>query len=260
MLLEPADMLFDRIETSIDHYLRTKPKEPFHEAHHALTALRRRCRLERPPVRVLRKELRELPQAAIEYMGRRARVVIPTLFPGESIEDSVSDPPDRLADRFLVWAAAADDQKLVEALSVLTSDAERIVPGRSRGSGKRSGSRPEPVILGKVRGAGSRYDRGGRPRDEREPVLVMHLAGDWLRATGEMPEKSRSDRSGFGKFVHLVFQWILVPIDASQEAIDAAIEDATEVASYRLRQFWKEVEQGRAIPKIEDFLRRHREG
>jgi hypothetical protein len=258
-LLEPTDRFSERIEGSINHYLRSKPEETFRAAHDALRALWKCCRLDPPPIQVLRKEVRKLPRPALQYMGRRARVVIPTLFPGESIEDSVSDPSDRLADRFLVWTAAADDQKLVKALSVLASDSERVVPGRSRGHGKRSRSRLEPVILGETRGAGSRVDRGGPPRDERQPVLVRHLAGDWLRATGEMPGKSRSVGSGFGKLVRLVFEWILVPIDASQEAIDAAIDDATEIASYRLRQFWEEVEQGRSIPPLEDFLRRRGE-
>lgn len=192
-------------------------------------------------------------------MGRRARKVVPTLFPGESIKDSVSDSPERLATGLVAWIEAAEDRKFVEALRVLSADGGLIVPGRSRGGGKRSRSRPEPVILGNAGGVGSRYDRGGRPRDEREPVLVMHLAGDWLGATGEVPGKSRSDRSGFGKLVPLVFQWILVSVDASQVAIDAAIEDATEAASYRLRQFWKEVEQAQSIPKIADFLWRPRD-
>jgi len=100
---------------------------------------------------------------------------------------------------------------------------------------------------------------GGRPSKKAIHRLVMHLAGDWLRATQVMPEPRRGDRSGFSKLVHLVFEFVYVPKAASQEAIDAAIERSTEAASYCLRRYWEEVRQGRARPTLEDFLKRHAE-
>jgi hypothetical protein len=87
----------------------------------------------------------------------------------------------------------------------------------------------------------------------------MHLAGDWLRATERMPEPGRSDRTGFGKLVHLVFEWVCLPEAGSQKPIDEAIERATEAASYCLRRYWEEVEQGRLRPQLDDFLGRHAE-
>jgi len=45
-LLEPTDRFSERIEGSINHYLRSKPEETFRAAHDALRALWKRCRLD----------------------------------------------------------------------------------------------------------------------------------------------------------------------------------------------------------------------
>jgi hypothetical protein len=214
------------IEASIDHFINAPLEGTFREAHNALRVLRKRCHLEKPPVRVLREELRKLPQPAIKYMGRRARVVIPRLFPGEIIGGSIFDPPDRLAARFLAWAISAVDQKLVKALRILTAEGGRIVPGRSRGAGKRSRPRFEPSIMGEVRGAGTCDHKGGAPTGAALHDLVMHLALDWLRATEEPPKPGRSDRTGFGDLVHSVVQWCDLPGDSHEAAV------------YALRRYW----------------------
>ncbi len=85
---------------------------------------------------------------------------------------------------------------------------------------------------------------------------MMHLAGDWSRATGQMPEAGRSDRTGFGGLVHSVFQWVYVPKAARQAEIDEAIDTAAGAASYCLRRFWEDVEEGRTRSSEEDFLGR----
>ena len=97
---------------------------------------------------------------------------------------------------------------LVEALRVLSADGGRIVPGRSRGGGKRSKSRLEPRISRQVRGTGTMAPTGGRPKNADQDTLVMHLAIDWYQATGERPEQGRSDATGFGELVHSVFDWL----------------------------------------------------
>jgi hypothetical protein len=56
--------------------------------------------------------------------------------------------------------------------------------------------------------------------------LVMHLALDWLHATGNAPKSRRSDSCGFGDLVYCVFQWL----DIS--------EDSSETAAYALRRYW----------------------
>jgi hypothetical protein len=214
------------IEASIDHFRSAPREDRFREASNALRALWKRCHLDKPPVQVLREELRELPERAIEYMGRRARSVIPQLFPGETIDEDIFDLPDRLAARLLAWAAAADDQKFVEALRVLSFEGAHPVPGRSRGGGKRSHARFEPVIMGEARGAGARDHTGGRPTEDARHKLVMHLAWAWQTATNQAPEAGRSDSTGFGDLVHSIFQWLDVSVDTS------------EAATYALRRYW----------------------
>jgi len=218
------------IEASIGHF-PAAPERSFREAHEALRTLWQCSREHSPLVDKLLALLRALPKEAIEAMSRRARRVIPALFPGETIEDTVFDPPERLAAGFLNWTATSEEKKLVTALRVLTSDGGRIIIGRSRGSGKRSRPRLEPTILGEVRGAGTSHHRGGPPAEPARRKLVMHLALDWCRATGEAPRPGRSDGSGFGDLVHCVFQWL----DLS--------EDPTEAAGYALRRYWGSVEE-----------------
>src|SRR5262249_24074391 len=148
------------IEASIGNF-PAAPERSFREAHEALRTLWKCSREPSPLIDKLLALLRALPKEAIEDIGRRARRVIPGLFPGETIEDTVFDPPERLAAAFLNWTATSEDKKLVSALRVLTSDGVRIIIGRSRGSGKRSGPRFEPTILCEVRGAGTSHHRGG---------------------------------------------------------------------------------------------------
>ena len=152
-------------------------------------------------------------------LGRRARAVIPRLFAEETIGDEPFDPPERLAARFLKWAANADGQKLATAVQVMTSEGGQIVQGRSRGAGKRSRLRAEPIIMGKVRGTGATRHRGGRPRNKGRENLVMHLAMDWLNATGEAPKHGRSDRTGFGDLAYSVFQWLNLPEGSAPYAL-----------------------------------------
>lgn len=90
--------------------------------------------------------------------------------------------------------------------SNISAEGGRVVEGRSRGGGKRSGKRLEPMIMGEVRGGGATRHRGGRRRDLAHQDVVMHLAMDWLTATGELPKPGRSDDTGFGDLVHSVFQ------------------------------------------------------
>jgi predicted DNA-binding transcriptional regulator AlpA len=123
----------------------------------------------------------------------------------------------------------------------MTAEGGRIVRGRSREGGKRSGRRLEPVIMSEVRGAGTARHRGGRPTSEQHQLLVMHLAVDWLGATSEPPERGHSDGTGFGDLVHSVFQWLRQP-DGS--------------AIYALRRYWAVAGAFRTRELLADFLRR----
>jgi hypothetical protein len=185
-------------------------------------------------------------------------MVIPRLF-GEPFEGDPFEPPNVFAARFLAWAESAPDDKLVRALTTLSTEGRQWVRGRSRGGGKRSAPRFEPLIMGIVRGSPEGNSLAGRPSEDARQALVMHLAIDWSGATGQMPEAGRSDRTGFGSLVHSVFEWVYVPKAAPQVEIDEAIDMAVGAASYCLRRFWEEVEQGRKRSSQEDFLRRHGE-
>jgi hypothetical protein len=232
------------IEASIDHFLAAAPQGAFRDAHDALRHLWKLCHLDKPPALVLRRELQKLPKRAVEHMGRRARVVIPHLFPGETIEVGVFDPPERLAARFLSWANSADDQKLVAALGILSAEGGGWVAGRSRGDGKRSRPQFEPMIMGEVRGTGARDLSGGAPSDDAGRELVMRLALDWRHATGHEPKPGRSDCAGFGDLVHSVYQWL----DDSEQARERAV--------YALRWYWGTLKskRRRAAPFAEPLV------
>jgi hypothetical protein len=238
--ITPPSREFDRfvrdVEDSISVYLTTKLSATLRENHDALRAVWRPAHEDDPPVGMLRARVNKLPKTALEYINRRALRVIPRLFPGETFENSA----------FLDWAEKAPGDKLVKALRVLAADGAQIVVGRSRGSGKRSSRRVEPMILGEVRGVGAKKREGGRPNRDAQRELVTNLALDWTSATGNAPERGRSDRTGFGDLVHSVFQWLL------------PAEQTAGRANYALRQHWSEVEKANSIPSLRNFLSRYR--
>ena len=224
---------FDRfvsdIEASIEHFLAAGPEGRSRAAHNALRALWKLAHEDDPPIGLLRARLRCLPAGAAEYIGRRAPRVISGLFPRETIEAGISDLPQHAFGRFLNWASTANGRELVTALQVLAADGARIVAGRSRGQGKRSRVRVEPMIAGTVRGGLEPKHRGGRPGETARRDMVLYLALDWLRATGSPPSPGRSDNSGFGDLVHSVFQWL---------------EISSEAAAYALRRYWSVAKEG----------------
>jgi hypothetical protein len=99
-LVEPVDRFFERIEASVDHYRRTLPAGTFREAHDSLWEIWRLCQGDHPSPARLRARLRSLPARALEYLGRRACIVIPQLL-GEPFDRHPFEPPDRFTARFL---------------------------------------------------------------------------------------------------------------------------------------------------------------
>jgi hypothetical protein len=134
------------------------------------------------------------------------------------MEGDPFEPPSCFVNRFLSWAERAEGSDLVKALRVISADGGRRVPGRSRGDGKRSTERLEPQVLGQVRGSPGPKAEGGRPSEKTRQELVMHLATDWLQATGQSPERGRSDQTGFGELAHSIFGWL----DFSKDPYEAA--------------------------------------
>lgn len=261
------------IEASIAHFRAAPSDTMFRDAHDALRALHTLASEDDPPIGQLKARLTRLPPAAKESIGRRAPTVMRRF--GFDLGSPVGELPEHAFDRFIRWANTPEAAQLpkplpplpetlakkiaaltgaeltepvslpplVTALCALTSNGARPVEGRSRGNGKRSAPRIEPMIMGEVRGVGTTRHRGGRPRNDRNQMLIMCLALDWLHATGEPPKAGRSGNTGFGDFVHSVFQWLELP----------------DSAANALRQYWDTVKAFKAREPFEDFLRRHGE-
>jgi len=267
---ERLERFIGGIEASIAHFRATPSETTFRDAHDALRALRILAHEDDPPIGQLKARLARLPPAAREYIGRRAPTAMRRL--GFDLGSLVGELPEHAFDRFLRWTTTPEAlhlpepppplpkalaeklaaltgpepvslPPLVTVLRVLSSDGARPVLGRSRGGGKRSAPRLEPTIMSEVRGAGTIRHRGGRPTNDRHQTLVMHLATDWLNATGELPKSGRSEGTGFGELVHSVFQWLELP----------------DSAANALRQYWGTVKAFKAREPLEDFLRRHGE-
>ena len=207
------------IETSIVTFLKAKAntRGSYRQARDALRDLWRLSHEadDDISVRLLRARLPCLPKLALDYLDMRARLTSPELF------DSVDFA-------FLAWAEKADAEKLVEMIHRLSADGARLV-SRRRGRGKRSRASLEPLIWGQARGAGESVSKGGRPSHDSRDTLVMHLAVDWIIATGAKPLPGRSDHAGFGDLVHSVFQWLREPSP-----------------NQALRRYWNDVKRRRS--------------
>jgi hypothetical protein len=214
--IKPSPADFDKFISRIEHSIKAfraataRPRTTRREAHDAMRQLFFKVHEDKCDPDEIREFVDALPEPAITNIDRRAAIVIPRLFPGETADHG-----------FRQWAKTAASQKLVQAARVLSAQGAKFVD-RSRGPGKRSGMRVEPVIMGVARRAGGGIDKGGRPRDESLRALITHLAVDWLLLSGKQPIAGRSDGTPFGDLAHSVLQW---------EGIDY------ERAEYALRQY-----------------------
>jgi hypothetical protein len=233
--LAPSSSAFDRFVRAIEGTIAgfVKPNATPRETHDELRALWFLAHEDDPQIGVLRARTRALSKNGREYINRRFTNVVTRLSPGYSTDAA-----------FLAWVESADGNELVRALRIVTAEGGKHVVGRSRGGGKRSGPRLEPVIFGEVRGAGPDKRKGGRLREDGRHELVMKLGLHWLHATGQMPKPGRSSETAFGALVHSVFQWLEIP---------------DEAATYALRRYWAEVKRGLHRPSLAVFLRRHGE-
>lgn len=179
----------------------------------------------------IRARIQKLPTGAIKYLNRRTPRVMECLLPSEEC-----DVP------FQSWVTSAEREKLIAVTRALTEEGGNVVRGRGRGKGDRSAPRIEPLIMGEMRGAGTRRHHGGRPRHEEQQELIVSLATDWAEMTDQLPEPGRSDQTGFGGLCHCVFQWLDLP-DGS--------------ASHALRQYWETIKKYKAREPLADFLKRH---
>ena len=238
---DKLDEFVRHIEQSISMFRSNETTETERETRNGLRAVYYLGKSRDPSLAQLLARMERLPKAARNYINCRAKVLIPKIFPGEVANDGfVEWAKGTKDDKYVpclvpgwefVEQALKDDKrgtraaKILEAAVTVSCEGEQIVKGRSRGAGKRSGEKVEPVIMGAVRGANDQNSKGGRPRKNSQFDLVMQLALDWMGATGEKPQPGRSDEAGFGDLVHSVFQWL---------------DLSTGEATYALRHYWAE--------------------
>jgi hypothetical protein len=194
-----------------------------------------------PPIGQIRALIKVLPEQVIRHFDYLARQEIPKFYSmGEfrrtMARDHMGMPAVEIEalenGGFRAWAAVANDRALMWAIQTLPVGVGVInVPGRSRGMGKRSRPRIEPILMGKAQGAAGQMltsnqsHPGGRPS-----ILYAHfsligkLVVAWERATSTLPSAGRSDETAFGELVHSVFQWL---------GMDGQAE-------YALREYWEE--------------------
>jgi hypothetical protein len=199
----------------------------FREKHDLLRELWRLADQPDAPIGQIRVRLKALPAELLADIEERARRRWPVYF-----EEPAPASPSQ------GWLAQVPAEKLAKILPPSISYSGKFVPGRGRGSGRRSRPSYEPMILGVVCGsqASSRSAVGdrencdgtasGRPRDDAALELISFLAVDWTLATRERPVPGRSDRTPFGDLVHQAFGWLELP-------------DATGA----LRRYWREWRQ-----------------
>ena len=199
------------------------------EIHDALRDLCKLASESDPPLGQIRARIKVLPEQVVRQFDRLAPGQIPKYYEDVRNEPMpAAEEPALRAGGFREWAQVADDRALVWAVQTLTTTGVSIVPGRSRGGGKRSRARIEPDILGVARGAGNRASKGGRPPDSDFALgLVGGLAEAWKHATGTYPPRGRSDATGFREAVYSIFQWL----------------DRDGEAEYALRRFWEEFDK-----------------
>jgi hypothetical protein len=223
-----ADKVVARnVKFSIENFLKQKADSSFshRQAHNALRKIWLLSHEEDVPVGQLRALVLSLPRPTAEYLNMR-----PHQFTSRLLDTAGGD--------FLNWAKDAGAEELIETIHVLIGDGAKLV-SRSRGCGKRSKAKPEPVIFGQTRGDDDGVHKGGRPRHDCQGNLVMYLAIDWTDATGAKPSHGRSDHTGFGDLVHCVFQWLDEPS-----------------ADQALRRYWEAAEQSGSLPASGNLMSR----
>jgi hypothetical protein len=198
-------------------------KVTFRKQHDARRSLWHLADRHDPPIGMIRRSIAQLPAEVMTPIDERACRIVPRL-EGRDLhllrnEDQAVDLQIWLGmGGFRKWAANADVELLLEAVKLC------VATGSAAAKGYRLAL--EPRILGVVRRGPGQKSVGGRPRAMLDRSLVRRLSSHWYSRTGEMPEQGRSDETGFGDFVHRVFQWLGL---------------GHGKAAYALRTHWSEI-------------------
>jgi hypothetical protein len=244
---EVSDFKLKALETVVAGAMRTflarrhDYEMTYREVHDAIRELWRLASDADPPVGQIRAIIKALSDQVLRPFNYLARQEIPKYYAFGQIGRAPADERGGMPlaevealreGGFRAWAAIANGPALIWAIQTLLPAIGVIeVEGRSRGMGRRSPSRVEPIIMGTARGADNpmpsskqMHIGGRRSILDFEFSLIGALVQAWQRATGILPSAGRSDETGFGDLVHSVFQWL---------GMDGQAE-------YALRQYWKE--------------------
>ena len=165
-----AEKAFIRnVEASIVNFLdqKTDPNVTYRQIHSALRALWRLSFVDDVSMEPLRIRLCSLPKQVTEFLHAR---------------EIALKQADTDGYGFLQWVKNDDAESFKNVVRALSADGAKFVT-RSRGRGRRSGARLEPLILGHARGAADGAHEGGRPSHDAQNVLVAYSASDWMLAT-----------------------------------------------------------------------------
>ena len=210
------DKFLSDLERVIDSYIA---ETTFREAHDQLQKLWELCAEDDPVPVLIRRHVEILCRRAVDYVNRRFENLKTTFF--------VIPPPQT---DFREWAKTASKEELVQVCRIVSAEGAKIIRGRSRGTGKRSSPQLVPMIMGVTRGDGTGSRFGGRPNNSAKVNLVMQLGLSWLHATEIKPKAGRSNNTGFGMMVALIFDWLGL--------LD---EEKDENSIHALRQYWSQV-------------------
>ena len=218
----PLRQFISNIESDIASFSEAQSEGTFRETHDQLRTLWELAADCDPPPALIRGTIEKLSKSAMKRLNRRFATV------AKRVVIDRPAPTD-----FRSWARLADAKKLIVVSRLLAAEGAVERVGRSRGGGKREEERLTPIIMGVARGDRTGAQKGGRPDNTAKQNLVLQLALSWLHATGHKPKPGRSDNTGFGKLVFLVFGWLGLLDEASDES-----------GVHALRQYWSAVKSG----------------
>lgn len=220
---QPIDVFLLNIEASISAYLtRSIEDQSARKAHDHLRKLWNLVNDSDPPIGLIRKHIKSLSEPAKGWLLRRGSALWLDLVGGE-FSEAVFDK----------WVQLSEPLELLRVLKSLVSEGGMMLDGRKD---RRPKKIFEPMIMGVIRGTGKGLSDGGRPKASAHDELVMHLAIDWTNATGEQPQKKRSDSEGFSGLVHQIFNSLGV-----EDTQGNNNTNKVNHAEQALRRFWAAV-------------------
>ena len=183
-----------------------------------------------PPVGLIRTQTKSLPRPAKAWLLQRGKALWIQLV-GGNFSEAIFDE----------WLQFAKPPELLNVLNSLISEGGMMLDGRKDRQPRRTF---EPMIMGFIRGTGEGLSQGGRPSLSARDELVMHLAIEWLQATGDLPSRGRSEKEGFAGLVYTIFD--LLGIKSTRKDNSA---DENNGAEQALRRYWAAVANDGYTPK-----------